>query len=178
MRYSVAVCAHVRTSVWLLVSDSCAFCCLSRYTMSADVRYERDIYTWLTALELSQYYFMFKAAGMDEVVCFSLACPYAMDAWRTSLGAAEADGDRAVVALDAEARRGRRGKGDDDEAVGMNVRGEEGVDASDDDVPEKRSRGRRARRRKRRGRRRTETTPPRRRSGAPAGTPSPRSTSC
>jgi hypothetical protein len=42
--------------------------------------------------------------------------------------------------LDAEARRGRRGKGDDDEAVGMNVRGEEGLDASDDDVPEKRSR--------------------------------------
>ena len=67
MRYSVAVCAHVRTSVWLLVSDSCAFCCLSRYTMSADVRYERDIYTWLTALELSQYYFMFKAAGMEKI---------------------------------------------------------------------------------------------------------------
>lgn len=35
--------------------------------MSKDVRYERDIYTWLTALELSQYYFMFKGAGMEKI---------------------------------------------------------------------------------------------------------------
>lgn len=34
---------------------------------AGDVRYERDIYTWLTALELSQYYFMFKAAGMEKI---------------------------------------------------------------------------------------------------------------
>ena len=34
---------------------------------AGDVRYERDIYTWLTALELSQYYFIFKAAGMEKI---------------------------------------------------------------------------------------------------------------
>lgn len=32
-----------------------------------DVRYERDIYTWLTSLELSQYYFMFKGAGLEKI---------------------------------------------------------------------------------------------------------------
>ena len=32
-----------------------------------DVRYERDIYTWLTAMELSQYYFLFKAAGLERI---------------------------------------------------------------------------------------------------------------
>mmetsp|Transcript_24464 Transcript_24464/g.73414 ORF Transcript_24464/g.73414 Transcript_24464/m.73414 type:complete len:188 (+) Transcript_24464:245-808(+) len=33
----------------------------------------------------------FKAKGVDEIVCFSVACPYAMDGWREAMGVDGAD---------------------------------------------------------------------------------------
>ena len=41
----------------------------------------------------------FKARGIDELVCFSLACPYAMDGWRTALGA---DGEDTAITFLAD----------------------------------------------------------------------------
>lgn len=35
--------------------------------MDDDVRYERDIYTWLTTLGISQHYFLFKSAGYEKI---------------------------------------------------------------------------------------------------------------
>lgn len=35
--------------------------------MDSDVRFERDIYTWLTSMHLSQYYFLFKAQGYEKI---------------------------------------------------------------------------------------------------------------
>lgn len=35
--------------------------------MDGDIRYDRDVYTWLSTLELSQYYFLFKAASLLKV---------------------------------------------------------------------------------------------------------------